>query len=283
MKKLLLGMAAVSALAIGAPAAAQYTNGGYQSQNGYYQDRGWGNGAGAEVRIDQLHARIQAGLRSGAISSQEAARLDAQLRQLIQTERQYSRGGINVRERQDLQMRIQNLRQQIAFAEGRGNGRFGNQGRYGDFDRDGRYDRDDRYGRDGRYDRDDRYGRDGRYERDDRYGDYRVDRNRDGYDDRDYDRDGRWEDDARRGGYQRGYEQPSRGGLGGILGAILGGGNVGLRVGQRASGNLYDLPYEYRNQFRDGNGSYFRTDGRNIYQIDARSQTVVRVYQMNRR
>jgi hypothetical protein len=256
MKKILFGMAAVSALAIGAPAAAQYSSGNYQNQNGYNQDRGWGNGAGAEVRIDQLHARIQAGMRSGAINRQEAARLDAQLRQLIQTERLYSRNGIDVRERQDLQLRIRNLRQQIAFAEGRGNGRYGNQGRYGDYDRDGRYDGDAQY---------------------------RVDRDRDGYDDRDYNRDGRWEDDARQGDYQRGYEQPNRGGLGGILGNILGTNvNAGLRVGQRASGNLYDLPYEYRNQFRDGNGAYFRTDGRYIYQIDARSQTVVQVYQMNR-
>jgi hypothetical protein len=272
MKKILFGMAAVSALAIGAPAAAQYNNGTYQqSQNGYYQNRGYGTGAGVEVRVDQLQARLNAGIRSGAIDRREAARLDAQLRQLIQTERQYSRNGIDLRERQDLQLRIRNLRQQIAYAEGRGNGRFGNQGRY---DNQGRY---------GDYDRDGR---------DDRYGQYdRVDRDRDGYDDRDYNRDGRWDDDVQggyqgqggydQGGYQRGYEQPNRGGLGGILGSILGG-NAGLRVGQRASGNLYDLPYEHRSQFRDGNGSYFRTDGRNIYQIDARNQTVVRIYQMNR-
>jgi hypothetical protein len=259
MKKILLSMAAVSALAIGAPAAAQYNNGNYQSQNGYNQNRGYGTGAGVEMRIDQLQARLQAGVQSGAISRQEAVQLRAQLRQISQIERQYSRNGIDVRERQDLQLRIRNLRQQIRYAEGRGNVGYGNQGAYGN---QGGY--DDRYGQQGR-----------------------IDQNRDGYDDRDYDRDGRWDDDVQggyqgQGGYdQRGYEQPSRGGLGGILGSILGG-NAGLRVGQRASGNLSGLPYEYQGQFRDGNGAYYRTDGRNIYQIDARTQTVIRIYQMNR-
>jgi hypothetical protein len=241
MKKILLGMAAVSALAIGAPAAAQYANGNYQQQ-------GYGNNTGIEMRVDQLQARLQAGVQSGAVSRQEAVQLRAQLRQLNQLERQYSRDGLSAGERQDLQLRIRNFRQQLRYAEGRGNGQYDNQGRYGEYDN-----------------------------RDDRFGQYdRVDQNRDGYDDRDYDRDGRWDDDV-----QGGYQQPSRGGIGGIIGSILGGNN-GLRVGQRVSGGLYGLPYEYQDQFRDGNGAYFRTDGRNIYQIDARSQTVIRVYQMNR-
>jgi hypothetical protein len=274
MKKILFGMAAVSALAIGAPAAAQYNNGNYQTQGGYYQNQNQGYGAGAalEMRVDQLQARLQAGVQRGTISRQEAVQLRAQLRQLSDIERQYSRNGFTVAERQDLQLRIRNFREQLRYAEGRGNGRFNNQGRYGN---------QGGYGDQGAYGQyDDRYGQQGR-----------IDRDRDGYDDRDYDRDGRWDDDVQggyqgQGGYdqryeQRGYEQPSRGGIGGILGSILGG-NAGLRVGQRASGNLYGLPYEYQGQFRDGNGAYYRTDGRNIYQIDARTQTVVRVYQMNR-
>jgi hypothetical protein len=68
--------------------------------------------------------------------------------------------------------------------------------------------------------------------------------------------------------------------LGGIIDSVLGRGS--LAVGQRASGNLSALPYEYRNQYRDSNNVYFRTDGRQIYQIDARTQTVVRVHAMNR-
>ena len=302
MKKILLCMAAGSALLIGAPAAAQYQSSG----NGYYQTDVNGNVA---ARIGQLQARVQAGVQSGAISRQEAQPLRLQLRQLTQLERQYSINGLSGQERADLQQRIRTLRQQIRFAEG-GQGRFedqrygGDDRRYGnddrrygagdwidrnrdgyddrDLDRDGRMD-DDRYGsrdridrdRDGYDDRD--YDRDGRWD-DDRYGSSdRIDRNRDGYDDRDYDRDGRWDDDVNDGR----YEQPAqRGGIGGILGDIFGGGT--LRVGQRVSGNLGGVPYEYRDQFRDGNGVYYRSDGRQIYQIDARTQTVVRVYPMNR-
>ena len=79
--------------------------------------------------------------------------------------------------------------------------------------------------------------------------------------------------------YQQGYGQPvQQGGIAGILSQVLGGG--GLQVGQRASGNLYAVPYQYQGQYRDGNGVYYRSDGRRIYQIDARSQTVVRIFSM---
>lgn len=282
MKKTIFSIAAVSALAVGAPAAAQYSNGVYQDRSGGgYQTRGYGNG-GLEVRIDQLQARLQAGVQGGLIDRQEANRLYAQLRQLNQVERQYSRNGINLRERQDLQARIRNLGQQIRYAEGRGNAGYGN----GGYDRyDDRYNRQSRIDRNGdgyddrRYDRDDRWSDrnrdrddDRRYDRDDRW----SDRNRDGYDDRDYDRDDRWDRDS-----QGGYQQPNQGILGGILGSVFGG-NSGIRVGQRVPNGLYGLPSEYRRQFQDGNGVYYRTDNRNIYQIDARTQTVVRVYQMNR-
>ncbi|HEY0043918.1 MAG TPA: hypothetical protein VGB62_05140, partial [Allosphingosinicella sp.] len=89
--------------------------------------------------------------------------------------------------------------------------------------------------------------------------------------------------------YNGGTSSGSAGGLGGLIDSIFGGGNnsndddcVGLQVGQRASGNLSALPYQYRNQFRDSNGIAYRTDGRNIYQIDTRTSTVLRVYGMNR-
>ena len=240
MKKTILGVAALSALAVGSPAAAQY-----QSQ-GQYQGN-YDAGGNLSVRIGQLRTRLQTGVQSGSITRQEAQPLRQQLRQLVDLERQYSVNGLSGRERSDLQQRVQNLRQQIRYAEGRGYGQ-------------GQYDRDDDYGQ-GQYDRDD-YGQGRGYDR--------VDRNNDGYDDRDYDRDGRWDDD---------YQQPvQRGGLGGLVDGLLGTG--GLRVGQRATGNLYGVPYQYQNQYRDGSGYYYRSDGRNIYQIDSRSQTVVRVHGM---
>jgi hypothetical protein len=63
---------------------------------------------------------------------------------------------------------------------------------------------------------------------------------------------------------------------------VLGGGT--LRVGQRVDANarLGAVPYEYRDQYRDGNGVYYRADNRAIYQIDSRNDVVLRIYPMRR-
>ena len=266
-KIIFIALAATTAIAA-APASAQSGYGG----NGY------GN-SNIEVRADQLQMRLQAGIRSGAITRAEAMPLREQLRQLIRLETLYARDGISGRERADLQQRINSLRQGLRMAERGADGRYGRDddgydrdGRYGqDGDRDGRYNRDvdSRYDRnnDGWDDRD--ANRDGRWDVDSRY-----DSNRDGYDDRDYNRDGRWDNDE---GHQQSND---RGVVGQILDRVTG--NGGLRVGQRVSGNLGSVPYAYRSQYRDSDNVYYRSDDRNIYQIDARTQTVVRVYAMNR-
>lgn len=259
MKKIVLGLAAASALAAGSPAAAQYANQN-NNQNGY--DNGYGVNAGGDfsARIEQLRLRIQAGVQSNAITRTEAPALRQQLRALTQLERQYSVNGLTGQERSTLQARLRTLRQQVRAADG-GVG----------------------YGQNG-------YGQD----RDDDYGQrqpVQIDRNNDGFDDRDLDRDGRWDDDTRNGtagNYDYDddrYQQPAqRGGIGGLIDGVLGrNGTAGtLRVGQRATSGLYALPGEYRNQYRDTNSAYFRTDGRQIYQIDARTQAVARIYAMNR-
>jgi hypothetical protein len=256
MNKIILALAATTAFAAAAPASAQY-----------------GMGGNGQIRSDQLQMQLQAGVRSGAISRAEAMPLRDQLTQLIRLERLYARDGISGRERADLQYRINTLRQGIRMAERTGDGRYGR-----DDDRDGRYDRgDDGYARDGGYDRnndgwDDRDGdRDGRWDVD-----ARNDSNRDGWDDRDYNRDGRWDNDE---GYGR-EPVADRGVVGQIIDRVTGTG--GLHVGQRVSADLGAVPYAYRNEYRDGAGTYYRSDGRQIYQIDARTQTVVRVYAMNR-
>jgi hypothetical protein len=87
------------------------------------------------------------------------------------------------------------------------------------------------------------------------------------------------------------YEQPydaycdnnNRGGIGGLIGGILGtnNNNCAIRVGSRVPSGLYSVPSHLRYQFRDGNGVYYRSDGRNVYQIDARTQTVLRVYDID--
>lgn len=315
MKTIILALAATSALGLAAPAAAQ--SGGYANVSGH---------------VGQIQAQLQAGVRSGAITRSEAMPLRQQLRELTRLERQYAGGGFSRAERSDLQRRAQMLRQEIRIAAqshyGRDDRRDRDDDRWGrdrdDDRRDGRWERgdDDRWGRDcppglekkdngclppgqvGREDRDGRWedGRwqEGRWEdrRDDRRGGW-MDRNRDGYDDRDLNRDRRIDSRERRiaeergyddRDYDRGYEDRDydrryedrnrRGGLGGIIDGLLGGRE--LRVGQRASADLRVLPYELRNHYRDGDGRYYRTDGRRIYEIDARTQTVVRIFPMNR-
>ena len=241
MNKILVTMAALSALSIGMPAAAQYP-----TPRGGHQTNAFANG-NLSARIHQLHVRFEAGLRDGSINRREAVSLRQQLRQLTQLERRYSRNGISGRERADLQQRMQGLRQQIRTADG------GNQARWDRYDREDGYGRWDRSGREyGGYD-DGYYSRDGGY----------------------YDRDGNWDygtDDR--------YQQPARGGLGGMVDALLGTG--GLQVGQQAPANLYGVPEEYRAQYRDSSNVYYRSDGRQIYGIDARTRTVARVYAMNR-
>ncbi len=91
-----------------------------------------------------------------------------------------------------------------------------------------------------------------------------------------YGRDGRWSEESD----NRYPERQPRSGLGGLVDTLLG--TDGPRVGQQAPGGLYALQGGYRDQYRDGNGVYYRTDGRQIYQIDARSQTVIRVHPMSR-
>ena len=234
MKKLFIAMAAVSALAIGAPAAAQYAGGSVQA------------------RLQQLQVRLDAGVRSGAISRGEAIRLREQLRQLTRLDWQYRRGGYSRAEIAALDQRIQAVRRQLLGAEGYAGNRY-------DRNRDGfddRYDRN-RDGDDDRFDRDDD-GDDDRFDRDDDDRDDRFDRNRDGDDDR-FDRDDDEVDDR--------YQGYGRSPL--------------LRVGERAAVDLGAVPNEYQARYRDGAGRYYRSDGRAIYEIDARTNLVIRVHPLD--
>src|SRR5688500_11365980 len=145
MKKFITIIAALSAIGLATPAAAQNRygdNGSYGYANGY---------GGMQARTEQLRQRFQIGIQRGTISRQEAGYLRDGFRQLNRLERQYGRDGLNRYERRTLQQHIQQLRQQIQVAErSRGNG-------YGrDDDRDGRDGRDWSDGRGDRYDRDDR-------------------------------------------------------------------------------------------------------------------------------
>ncbi|WP_447765533.1 hypothetical protein [Sphingopyxis panaciterrae] len=242
MKVLLLSLA-ISAAATTSPATAQNPDNRYRDRPGSYRDDDGGGRGNISARIEQLRERIEAGVESGAISRREALSLRSSLRSLTQLERRYSRNGLNNEERQDLQSRLRSLRQEVRQADN------GAQGRNEDWDRQGGRD-DDRY--------DDRDG-----SRDDGRG---------------YDRDDSRYDDAN-DGYP---EREQRGGLGGVIDGVLGRNSATLEVGQRAPSDLYGVPFEYRDRYRDTNQSYYRSDGRQIYQIDARTQAVVRIHAMNR-
>jgi hypothetical protein len=154
---------------------------------------------------------------------------------------------MDARENADLRQRLRSLRQELRMAEG---GAAGGAGRYGyDDDRSG-------YGS-GRYD--DRTGyAGGRY--DSRSGSDR------GYQSGSGDR-GYGNGDNGNGYYGRGGpDEDSNSGYG------------SLRVGQRVSGSLYGVPYQLRDRYRDGNGVYYRSDGRAVYRIDARTNTVLAIY-----
>ncbi len=236
MRRILISMVAVSTLAIAAPAVAQY---GYQTNVNAEANFN----ARFDERLDALQDRLDAGIRSRAITRVEANSLRAQLRSLNRLHGSYAVNGLTRQERMDLQQRLRAVRQEMRLAD------------------NGAYDRYERYGANDDLYGDDRYqGRGGPYDADG-----------DGWDDRDCDRDG---------DVDSGSCDTRRGGIGGLLDTILGGG--GLRVGQRATANLYAVPYEYRERYRDTGAFYYRSDGRQIYQIDARTQTVVRIYAMNR-
>ena len=239
--KRLLLSLAISAAAITGPAVAQTPDNRYQDRPGSYRDDDSGRG-NMSARIEQLRDRIEASVQSGAISRREALSIRASLRSLTELERRYSRNGLTNEERQDLRSRLRSLRQEVRQADN------GARGRYDDWDRqDGRDDNryEDRDGRrdDGRgYDRDDRRFDDS----DDRYG-----------------------------------EPEQRGGLGGVIDGVFGRNPATLQIGQRAPTDLYGVPYEYRDRYRDTDRSYYRSDGRQIYQIDARTRAVVRIHAMN--
>jgi len=240
MTKTLMALVAGTALATAAPAISQI---GVNTNSNSHM----------AVRIGQLQADLQAQIQAGTITRSEARPIRQRLRELRQLEAQYSAYGLTWTERQDLQVRIRDLRSQINYASRNDLTRYG--------------------------------------------ANTWIDNNRDGFDDRDVNRDGIIDQAyGANGTYQNGYygqggpyepvaqcTTPQRGGIAGVLGSVLGTGSssyCGLQVGQRVSTGLYAVPYQYQGQYRDGNGVYYRSDGRAIYQIDARTNVVTRVYGM---
>jgi len=100
MKTFLAMAAAVGALTLAAPAAAQ-SYGGWQPIN---------------QRQAQLDYRIDQGVRSGDLTRREAANLRAEFNQIARIEADYRRSnGLSPRERADLDRRFDNLSQRVRW------------------------------------------------------------------------------------------------------------------------------------------------------------------------
>jgi len=96
MKKILISIAAVSALsaaAVPAIASAQSIN----------------------DRQAMLDRRIDMGVRNGSLTRAEASRLRGELRQTARLENQYRRGGLSGWERADLDRRFDRISAQIRY------------------------------------------------------------------------------------------------------------------------------------------------------------------------
>ena len=99
MKKILLSIAAVSAVAAATvPAAAMA--------------QPYGHGSDRVARLDQ---RIDMGVRSGGLDRREAWRLKGDLRETARLQIRYSRDGLSRWERNDLDRRFDRISAQIRY------------------------------------------------------------------------------------------------------------------------------------------------------------------------
>lgn len=162
MRKLIItAAAAVSALAIATPAAAQYyPQQGYGYDNGYGYSRGGASYRNLQVRIDRLQQRIRELDHRNLLTHRQAAQRYQQSRIIERQLHNLARNGLSRQEAYNLQRGIADFERQVWRDTNGGRGWANNDRRdnWRDRDRDGRHDRweDDR-GRDHDDRWDDRY------------------------------------------------------------------------------------------------------------------------------
>ena len=144
MRKLLITIAtAASALAVAAPASAQYYP---QTRGNAYGHNNYGQLRSVQARVDNLQRRIDQLDRRNVLSNHEARGLREDARDLERRIQRNSRNGLNRNEWQQIEYRLNRLEQKLARDANDGRGAWGNQrngtGYAVDRDRDGR---DDRY------------------------------------------------------------------------------------------------------------------------------------------
>lgn len=118
MRKIILPLiAAGAALAVAAPAMAQpYPAPGY----GY----GYGQARALQVRIDNIERQIDRLDRRDRIRDRSADRLRDEANRIEDRLHRATRGGLNPREAQGIEYRIQRLEQRVQFAMNNRYGRY---------------------------------------------------------------------------------------------------------------------------------------------------------------
>jgi hypothetical protein len=250
MKMTLLGMSAVAALAAAAPATAQYGgsySGQYDQRNGQQYDQRYGQ------QYDQRYGQ-QYDQRYGQQYGQDVS-FDARISNLeTRLSAGLRAGTIDRREAWSLRRELSQLRQLNAQYSMNGMTQYERQ----DLQQRLRSLREEmRTADNGSYDRYDRtawgndyYGGAGQYT-------------------------------GTGGPYEEAVVCERRGGVSGVVDALTGNQNC-YSVGSRVGNDLYAVPYQYRDQYRDGRGVYYRSDGQNIYEIDARTNTVISIHRAPR-
>lgn len=136
MRKVLISLGLASVALAAVPAAAQ----GYGYNTGYGYDRGYDNGRydngagqyrdGARQELWQLSQRVDRGIRNGDLNRREADYFRREIQQLRYLDQRFSYGGYDWRERQQLDQRIDRLRQQLRYERNDGDRRWGNDRRW---------------------------------------------------------------------------------------------------------------------------------------------------------
>ena len=109
-KKALIPALVLAAASVAVPAVASAQSRHHDNGPRYEQNRGWQPIAQRKYQLDQ---RIDVGQRNGQLSRREAVRLRGELNSLVRLEYGYQRGGLSLRERQDLDRRYDNLSRQV--------------------------------------------------------------------------------------------------------------------------------------------------------------------------
>ena len=123
MRKFLISAALLSAasIAVATPADAQYRGQGYGQAYGqgygqaYGQGYGEHRGGGIQRELGEIRQQIRLGFDRGMLSRGEAARLTRDADRIQDRLQRRAWDGLNFREREDLQRRVQQLRERLRF------------------------------------------------------------------------------------------------------------------------------------------------------------------------